>query len=245
MKNSKLIALLASILCSISVQAATQTASSKRNLMKELDSLGSNQAIVDRAQAIDGENKIRVVQKRKVDRDLRFEFAVGYDAVSGGDSYIQTNNLGYMLDFHINPRVSVGARYYDSYNELTSEGERVFADARRRQAAGDLNSLRPDVDNPLSSTLGTITVYPLYGKLNFFNLGVTQFDVYLMGGYGQMELSSGSTPTWTAGGGVGIWWAQHVSSRLEARYQDYQDKIYSGSRDQSMMAFSFSIGILL
>ena len=106
---------------------------------------------------------------------MRLELGLSYDAVTGGDTYFQTNNVGYMLYFHITPRVSIGARYFDSYNKLTSEGERVFDDARERQAAGDLNYLRPDVDYPVSTTMGTITLYPLYGKLNFFNLGVGFF----------------------------------------------------------------------
>jgi len=215
------------------------------NTKNSLQSLGSNKAIAERAKAIDAKNRIRVVQNRSVDRNLRFELGATYGGVAGGDSYIKTNQMGYMLDFHINPMVSIGARYYDSFNELTNEGQRVFTAARERQLAGDTSTLRPGVDFPLTSTLGVVTLYPLYGKLNFFNQGVTQFDLYVLGGYGQMKLQSGSTETWTAGGGMGIWWSKHFSSRLEARYQSYQDKIYTGTRDQAATTFSIGIGILL
>ena len=216
-----------------------------RDMVKELNTLGSNQAMAERAKAIDGENKIRVVQDRIVSRNLRLELGVSYDGVTGGDSYLTTNNVGYNLDFHIIPKLSIGARHYSAYSKLTSEGDRVFSEHAARRAAGDFNSLRPDVDYPLSSTLGTITFYPLYGKLNFFNLGVTQFDVYVLGAYGRMELSSGSSPTWAAGGGLGIWWAKHLSSRLEFRHQRYEDQIYTGKREQATTAFSFGIGLLI
>jgi outer membrane immunogenic protein len=216
----------------------------KKMLMTNLDSLGSNKAIAERAKAIDAENRVRIVQNRSVDRNFRLELGMSYDGVNGGDTYVSTNNVGYVLDFHINPYISIGARYYDAYNSLTPEGERIFAQAAQARAMGD-NSVRPDIDSPISTTLGVIEVYPLYGKLNFFDLGVTQFDVYALGGYGQMKLQSGPTSTWTAGGGVGVWWSQHFTTRIEARYQAYQDKINTGPRDQGVTTFSLGIGIML
>jgi outer membrane immunogenic protein len=233
------------ILFTLVAISASNAMAKSSSLTKGLDSLGSNKAIAERAKSIDAQNKIRVVQNRTVDRDLRLEVGFSYDGVTGGDSYIMTNNVGYMLDFHINPNISIGARYYDAYNSLSSEGERVYSDARARQAAGDITARPPDVDYPLSSTLGMVTLYPLYGKLNFFNMGVTQFDVYVMGGYGDIKLQSGSTATWTAGGGIGIWWSQHLTSRIEARYQAFEDQIYTGAREQAITAFSIGFGFML
>ncbi|MCB0361284.1 MAG: outer membrane beta-barrel domain-containing protein [Bdellovibrionales bacterium] len=215
-----------------------------KSILNDLDSLANNKAIVKRAKAIDANNRIRVVQNRSVDRNLRLEFGLSYDGVTGGDSYLRTNNLGYSLDFHITPKISIGGRYYDSNSRLTSEGDRVFSEANQARLHGD-NTLRPDIDIPLSSSLGLISIYPLYGKLNFFNQGITQFDLYFTGGYGKMKLSSGETPTWMAGGGVGIWWSQHFSSRLEVRYQEYEDSIRTGNRDQAITAFSIGFGFLL
>ena len=242
----------ASVLCTLQISSlalakntnTTSQSSSSSSLFKDLDSLGSNKAIVERAQAIDAENKVRVVQNRTVDRHWRIELGMSYDGVTGGDSYLKTNNLGYAFDLHVNPKFSLGARYWDSYNQLTPEGKRVFNEASQKRSVGD-NSLRPDIDSPLSTTMGIMTIYPLYGKLNFFNLGITQFDLYMTGGYGTMKLTSGSSPTWMGGGGVGIWWSQHFSSRFEVRYQEYQDSIYSGKRNESITAFSFGIGLLL
>lgn len=212
-------------------------------MLKDLDSLGSNQGIAERAKAIDSRNRVRVVQNRTVDRTMRLEMAMSYDVGTGGDSYVQTNNIGGMADFHINPYWSVGARYYKSGNQLTSEGERQEENYRLHKDDG---ALQPDIHYPDSTTLGVISFYPLYGKLNFFDQGVTQFDMYVLAGYGQIKLDNTTSPTWAAGGGVGIWWSQHLTSRLEARYQSYQDKLLDGSsRDQNIMAFSLAIGVLL
>jgi len=251
MKNLNLTsALILSLFFVTGAHAAVSKKSNVKSLQQSLDTLGANKEIADRAKAIDAENRLRVVQNRTVDRRLRLEFGVGYDGVTGGDSYVSANNVGYLLDFHITPQFSIGARYYDTYTQLTDEGKRVFDAEQARRNAGDLTGTRPDVDYPLSSTLGVVTFYPLYGKLNFFNLGITQFDVYVLGGYGEMKLQSGNSPTWTAGGGVGIWWSQHFTTRLEARYQAYEDKIYSQTatpvtRDQEITTFSIAIGFML
>jgi outer membrane beta-barrel protein len=85
----------------------------------------------------------------------------------------------------------------------------------------------------------------MYGKINFFDVSVVQFDIYSLAGAGTMQLSSGSTPTYTAGGGIGFWLSQHVTSRLEVRYQNYQDTVYTGSRNLNLIVANLGLGVLL
>ncbi len=210
----------------------------------ELNGLGGNKELVRRARALDPKNKVRVVQNRTVDRDLRLEVGLSYGAVSGGDPYVRTNNLGAHLDFHISPRWSVGARYYNSSNTLSSEGKRVFESASAARATGSYYE-RPDIDYASDTYLGVINWYPMYGKLSLFDFGIAQFDVYLLGGGGQVRLNSGMAPTYTAGAGVGLWMNQHLSARIEARYQTYRDEIYSGSRQLDLTVISGSLGFML
>jgi outer membrane immunogenic protein len=231
-----------SFILTVAVLLVTPAFANDNSMLKDLDSLGSNKGIAERAKAIDSRNRVRVVQNRIVDRTLRLEMAMSYDTAAGGDSYVRSNNLGAMADFHIIPRLSVGARYYDTRNELTAEGERQM----KNHAANPTVYRQPDIDYASSTTLGVISFYPLYGKLNFFDMGVTQFDVYMMAGYGEIKLASGAAPTWAAGGGVGIWWSQHITTRLEGRYQAYEDKLLDGTaRDQNITAFSFALGVML
>lgn len=225
-------------------KSSSASAPQEDNILQSIDSLGSNRPLVEKAKAIDGDSRVRVVQNRIVDRDLRLELGVNYGLTGGGDSYVTTQALGFMGDFHIVPQFSVGVRHFEYYNDLTNEGRRVFDDAKRKAEAGQPYT-RPDVDYALSSTMGIVTVYPLYGKLNFFNIGVTQFDLYILGGYGNMRLNSGNTGTWTAGGGVGIWWTNLISSRIEVRQQGYEDKIYTGTRQQGVTHFTAGVGFLL
>ena len=211
----------------------------------DIKGLGGNESLMRKARALDARNRKRVVQKRAVDRYNRLELSVGYGLFSGGDPYVSTSALGVTSDFHITPRWSLGVRYYDHRNELSSEGKRVFDEFDQAQRAGLITGSAPDVDYPDSTTLGVISFYPLYGKMNLFDQGVAQFDFYLLAGAGQMQLSSGSTETYTAGGGLGLWMSQHIASRLEVRYQNYQDEIFSGPRDQDVVVTSFSLGFLL
>lgn len=218
--------------------------SSHASVSSDMDGLGGNKELIRRARALDPKNKVAVVQNRSVDRNFRFEFGVNYGMVAGGDSYVNTDNLGGSVDFHFTPRWSIGARYYSSHNELSNEGERVFKAAQAARVAGTYYE-RPDVDYVTDTYLGVINWYPVYGKLNLFDLGIAQFDIYLLGGGGHVKLSSGSAATWTAGAGMGFWLSQHFSTRLEVRYQTYEDEIYSGSRQQDLTVISASLGFLL
>jgi outer membrane beta-barrel protein len=235
MKHLKLIILLASAL----------SCSAWADLDSDLRGLGGNKELIRRARGLDPKNKVSVVQNRAVDRDLRLELGINYGLVSGGDPYVKTDSVGGSVDFHLTPRWSIGARYYSHSNQLSGEGERVFETAAAARAAGEADGTRPDIDWASDTWLGVINFYPMYGKLNIFDAAIAQFDIYLLGGGGQVKLRSGSAPTWTAGVGMGFWLSQHFSTRLEVRYQTYEDQIYSGPRQLDQTIVSGSLGFLL
>ncbi len=220
------------------------------DLTKEMDALGANKDLLKKAKAIDPKNRVQVVQNREVDRRLRLEIGLNGAGVAGGDPYVNTTLLGGHIDFHITPRWSVGARYYNSSNNLNSEGRKVFDDAEARRAAGETGFRQPGIDWAKESWLAVVNWYPIYGKMNLFNAGISQFDIYVLGGAGQINLaSSGAVPLYTAGGGVGLWLTQHFSTRLEARWQGYGDKIYDGfqshNRNINQTVLGLTIGVLL
>jgi outer membrane beta-barrel protein len=218
-------------------------------LTTKMDALGANKDLMKKARAIDPHNRVRVVQNRDVDRNYRLELGINYGMAEGGDPYVNTSVLGGNLDFHITPRWSIGARYINSQNELTSEGKQVFADAERRQQQNDPNFRKPGVDYAKDTWLAVLNWYPIYGKMNLFDAGISQFDIYFLGGAGQVTLGSGTEPIYTAGGGVGIWFTQHFASRLEARWQGYQDHPWNGSardnRDVNQTVLTATVSFLL
>lgn len=215
-----------------------------KDLTKDMDALGANRELMKKAKSIDPKNRIRVVQNREVDRYMRLEIGVNYGMNSGGDPYIDTTIMGGQFDFHVTPRWSIGARYYNASNTLNKEGEAVFKDAEQRRKS-DPDYRIPATDYAKDSWLIVGNWYPIYGKMNLFDATVSQFDIYVLGGYGQVNLASGSAPTYTAGGGVGLWLTQHVASRLEARWQGYQDKVYTGSRDINQTVLTATVSFLL
>lgn len=236
MRNTLVVSLtlMAALLTSANVASA-------KSLNNRLDKLGGNKELYRKTKAMDPKNKFRVVQKRAVDRYWRLEIGGNYGMHAWSDPYVETSTWGGFADLHINPKWSVGARYNKHSNSLTSEGQRIYDNYN--------NGLAPTfqgVDLPESSTFGVISFYPMYGKLNLFDSAVAQFDVYLMGGAGQMELNSGPAQAWTAGGGVGVWMSNHFATRLEVRYQAYEDQIAQNvTRDQNMVVTTLSIGFML
>ena len=164
------------------------------DLTGKMNALGANKELMKKAKAIDPHNRIRVVQNREVDRHMRLEIGVNYGMAAGGDPYFATNVMGGQLDFHITPRFSLGARYIINQNSLNSEGKKVFEAAEVEAHNGNTNFRRPGTDFAKDEWLAIGNWYPIYGKVNWFDAGISQFDVYLLGGAGRISRSSGSAP---------------------------------------------------
>ncbi len=206
---------------------------------EDLDSLGVNREVVRKARKLQPNNKVKIVQKRSVDRRWRVEGTLGYGYITGGSPYVDSKQLEGALELHVTPRWSVGGRYYSFQNELSQEGQRVFDGSP---------SVRPDVrDFASDAYLASVSFYPVYGKINLFDWNVTQFDIYLSAGYGQINLAqSGSSDLISAGGGVGFWLTDWLTSRFEVRYQTYKDSIADNqSRRLEQTVFTAKLGFLL
>lgn len=223
---------------------AQQQQAKQIDFSKDVDGLGGNDALMEMSDKLNPDSKSRIVQDRIVDRHMRLEVGVNYGGVMGGTTYLQTTNLGATVDFHITPRWSIGARYYNYENKLTPEGERAFDQARAAYAVGAPATI-VDIDTPLNAKMATVSWYPIYGKINFFDQAIAQFDLYLLAGGGQIELESGPTSLATAGLGFGLWMTKHVSARAEIRYQAYRDQVVTGSRDINSAAATVGLGWIL
>jgi outer membrane immunogenic protein len=220
-----------------------------KDLTDEMDALGANKDLMKKAAAIDAQNRVRVVQNREVDRNLRFEFGLNYGAIAtGGDPYVNTTMFGGQMDFHINPHWSLGARYTNYQNKLSSEGQSMFDDFSKRQAAQQIGVI-PQYSWDKDSWLGVINWYPVYGKINWFDAGVSQFDLYLLGGAGEINRATGMAPLYTADVGIGVWMFKHMSTRLEARWEGHTDQTWDGAnwnnRQMNEMVMSATVGFIL
>lgn len=191
---------------------------------KKLNSLGANEALMQKAEPTVPHNTYRIVQKRVIDRITRLEVSVNSGLVNGGDSYYLTNSTGAQMEFHINHRWSIGGRFAQFTNELTREGKNQLAIYEAKHAAGDPRASFPNLDFPQSQYVATISYYPLYGKMSLFDASVSYFDLYILAGAGKMQLLEGESNLATGGVGFGMWWNQHITSRIEVRYQQYKDQ---------------------
>lgn len=215
------------------------------NMNQQFDSLGDNQEIIEKARALQPSNTMRIVQKREVDRNWRSELGLNYAYVGGGDSYLQTQSYGANLDLHINPNWSVGLRYNDHKSDFTTEGKRVFQDAADKIANGQTGFRVPDVDSPDRSYFAVVNWYPIYGKISWLQSAVSQFDFYVLAGAGQMETTKITSNLYTGGAGMGIWWNRYFSSRIEVRYENYKDFVYTGERNVNGIVAQVGIGFML
>jgi outer membrane immunogenic protein len=243
MKYFSLITL--SLLVSFSQTGFAANKNAQINVSEDVDTLGGNEDLIKMAQSLKSRTRARIVQDRIVDRKNKIEFALSYGGVIGGDSYIQTQALGLTANYHLTPRWSFGLQYTDFTNNLSPEGKRVFKQYREALAAGGTPAYAVDVDYPLSTQMAVINWYPIYGKTSFLDMGITQFDLYLIAGAGQIELSSGAAPIYSAGLGIGAWLSQHLSMRAEFKYQTYRDQPVTGPRDLNTGAVNLGMGWIL
>jgi|GEM_PF-407591 len=223
--------------------ADTSAAAQKPNsgLMKDFDTLGGNDVLLDKARELNPDQRISIVQDRIVKRRNRLEIAPEVASTLGGDPYNHTTGFALNAYFHINPHWALGAKYEYDTNSVRPEGQALIDQAINER---DRN-LVPEIDYPKGQALAMVNWFPLYGKLNMFDLGVAHFDVYAIGGGGQVFLHSGNASTWTAGGGIGFWFSQHLSTRLEARYQTYDAQKFTGSEKMNLTVGSLQVGYLL
>jgi outer membrane beta-barrel protein len=213
----------------------------------EVDSFGGNEALYQKAKALNPQVENEVVQNRFVQRTNRFEIAPEFSSVSGGDSYNKTMNMGLNAHYHINPHWSLGLKYNYSFNSLTPEGEAMVSRASQAAQANpkDPSYLFPQVIFPKSQTMAMVNWYPVVGKLSFGSFGVAHFDGYLTAGYGQLELSNKSTGTTMAGMGMGFWLNPNITTRLEYRAQQYQAQYYNNTENLNTGVASVQVGWML
>lgn len=235
----------ASLAAALFAAALTASPQASASVSGDLDALGGNDAVVKRAAKLSSKNDVAIVQGRTVDRNMRFEFLGAYGPLAGGSSSLSTQLATAQAEFHVVPQFSLGVRYAKAFSQLTNEGQAAYDALRAQKASGGVGASAPDVDAPQSSVIGTATWYMFYGKINFFDVRVIQFDIYSLAGYGSMTTQNSSSPAITAGGGIAFWIAQHVTSRFEIRYLGYKDKVYTGERDQNAVVGTAGFGFLL
>ncbi len=241
MKNSLIIVLIALS------QAMTAFGASKEEISADFDALGGNKTLLDRAQSLEPEVNVSIVQNRVVSRRNRIEIAPEFAGTFGGDTYTRTRFGGLNLHYHITPKWSVGVKYNHAFNALTPEGEALVHDSYEdyKKNPNRPGIAYPEINYPKSETFALVNWYPVYGKMNLLDKGVLHFDLYTLLGYGQVKLATGDAPSYTAGGGVGMWFTQHFTSRLEMRYQNYKAQYMSGEKNMDVMIASMQMGWML
>jgi outer membrane beta-barrel protein len=240
MKSSNSLTKALSIAATLMLATLTVEMSAAADLLKDFDTLGGNDVLLEKAQALNPDAQIRIVQDRVVNRRRRLELSPEFSSVIGGDAYNTTSNIGLNAHYHFTPQWSVGLKYNYSFNQLRQEGEYLLTDTSINGKAQI-----PQIDFPKQHAMMVINWYPIYGKMNLYDLGVVHFDVYALAGAGQMELKSGPTTSYTGGGGIGFWVSQHLSTRLELRYEGYTAKRFTGDTNMNTTVAGIQIGYML
>jgi outer membrane beta-barrel protein len=220
------------------------------DLMKDFDSLGGNKQLLEKARKLNPSIKSELVQNRVVNRETRWEFSPETTSVVGGDAYTKTWMLGLNVNFHKSNKWSYGFKYARASNSMSAEGDNLIQSSNPVYGPrGEVISYAaniPAIDYIKEEKMLMANWYPIYGKFNFADMGIVHFDIYALGGAGTITLASDTMPTYAAGGGIGFWFSQHLTSRFEIRYQGYKAHRFPDREDQmDLTTASFQLGYLL
>ena len=215
------------------------------DVLEDLDALGSQEAFLEKAESLNPQSRVRIVQKRLVDRFNRHEISPEVGMILGGNSYIQTSFFSFAYQYHLTPHWSLGFSYKNYLNKLTAEGEELINKATDDLREDKFPSLVPELNWPKCAYMAQLNWYPIYGKLNIYDQAVIHFDMYTLLGGGQMALRKGSSTVYQVGGGIGIWLFQYMTAHLEYKYQSYAQESYTGKENVFAHDVGLSIGLML
>ena len=216
------------ITCS-SIFAATE----KSDLSKKLESLNIPS---DKVTPLVSEEKLYVVNKRYSSLTNRHELSMAGGKNFNADSHLDSTLVSAAYRYHINSDWSVGARYSEYQNELSSSGEKLYDDKK----------LLPDSDYALKSSEIFVNYNTIYGKLRLTSDTIVYFDQYVSLGYGEISLANGETQNYIADLGFSFWIGKHMNARVGARNEFYQQQKLNGDSDvhtvQGYLEFGYLFG---
>ena len=218
------------------------------DILDKIQSLGGNDVLYEKARILTPEKNITIVHKRLINRSFKNELNFEANNIVGGDVFLQTILFGLNYQFHISPYWSVGIKGYIAFNDLSSEGNDFVNHAiNLRYNFNQLKPLVPDIDYMRYSSYLISNWYPIYGKLNLYDIGIGHYDIYILSGIGRVWLRRGGAIGFIAGGGFAFWISDNISTRIEVKYETYKAQRLSINSEQRLhlTSISLSVGYIL
>lgn len=225
--------------------SSTEASTTGLKILKDFDELGGNKILYERLKKLGkGKQKIKIVQKRAVNRKGRHEVSFRMETSLIG-AYVKTFKWGGGYSYHINPYFSLSLRGEKSVNTLTKEGEYVLDEGEKvwRESVEDIGFI-PDMSWERHSLGVYGSWYFIYGKMNVFERFVAQFDMYTILGGGMTYLRREKTPFGSLGIGTAVWISKKMSSRLELFYRSFTSDTLIKKRRVYKPYISWSMGYL-
>lgn len=223
--------LIVSLLISSLSHADTVKEQSKSDLESKLEALNIPS---DKVTPTVSEDKLFAVNQRYSSLRQRFEFTMFGANNFNADSHLETTMSGATMRYHFNGKWSIGARYSEYFNQLSSAGKELFKNEK----------LLPDTDYAVKSSEGFINFNTVYGKLRLTEKTIVYFDHYISLGYGNIQLASEETQMYSVDTGLAFWIGNNFSSRFGLKSESYTQKKVKGSENVHNMMGYAEIGYL-
>jgi outer membrane beta-barrel protein len=188
------------------------------DLEKKLDALNIPD---DKVTSVLSEDKLYVVNTRYSSLVNRHELTISGANNFTSDSHLSTKEAAISYRYHLNSKWSLAARYTRYSNELTSAGQKLFADSK----------ILPDTDYALNGQELFVNYNTIYGKIRATEDTVVYFDQYVALGAGKVKLASGQKNIYFADLGLSFWLGNHMSTRVGLKNEFYKQVQLSGPKN--------------
>lgn len=217
----------------IASSALSVSAAPKSDLSKKLESLNIPS---DKVTPLVSEEKLYVVNKRYSSLTNRHELSFAGGNNFNADDHLSSTMVAAAYRYHVNSDWSVGARYSEYQNELSGSGKKLYDDRK----------LLPDSDYALKGSEVFVNYNTIYGKLRLTSDTIVYFDQYISLGYGTIALANGETQNYIADLGFSFWIGKHMSARVGAKNEFYQQQKMNGDSNvhavQGYLEFGYLFG---
>jgi outer membrane beta-barrel protein len=192
------------------ILVSSQAFAANGNLEDDLKSLDVQEAVPNQV----SKEKLYSIQSRATSLKGRIEILAGAAQNYTGNGFLQTQQVGGELQYHLNDEWSVGLGYSQVFNTFKSDADRLL------QEQGVL----PDVDYAKTRMEAKIQYNLFYGKFRFSQESVMYFDQYWAGGYAQNKLGSGDSNGPMGDVGFAFWVKSWGSIHLGLKDYYYTEK---------------------
>jgi outer membrane beta-barrel protein len=181
----------------------------------------------------------KVLQNRYFLKGLRPEVSVTFGVIAN-EAYAKTNSLAGRLGLFVTENLGIETGFTKYFVEESAD-LKALKSIKYCDANNVCKTVEPDLVT-LKSQIDALAVFsPIYGKINFLNLGIIYSDIYFTGGVGFLKTSQGAKTSAIFGIGQRFYFAKVASFRIDVRDIIFKEERFNFGNKKTSLRNAWSV----